>query len=685
MGGGGGARMGGGGGSGARMSGGGAARMGGSGGAARMGGGMSAPSRGGNAAGKSFSAPSRSLSTPPSVSRGGPAPSARTSGPALSGGGPSLNGQAKGPSPGVRSNPSSALRSGNAAANAGVAGNNARPGKSTSPSIKPPANNTVGKIGAGQPGGNAGKVVSTLPNPSKAASSKPADKLNLTKAGNGQPTSNPAGKPLAGAGKPGGVAGAAKTAGSAVNADAPKHAKPGAAPGRATGPAGKALAGKGANNNGTKLNNANKHVTKPGGSAPGSNLANVNGKARNNPNAGQLTKQNWKNQHNNWNQHCARNYNHNWYRGCSSGFRPWFYPSFGIGLGYGWGYGGVGLGYGYGGFGYTPWGCNLLAYRWGYSPYVNPYCSSYSYPYNYSQPVIINYAADYSATPSTVVEPAVAGEAVATDLDAARDAFRAGDYAAAIDAADRAIKATPEDPAPHELRALALFAVGRYEEAAAGLNALLAVAPGWNWETMRAIYPDAATYTKQLRSLEAFVREHPDSAAGNFVLGYHYLVTNYTDAARKKLQRVVELEPKDRVAAQLLKGLDDKAAPPAMPEDAAPSDVETDIAGSWSARQGDARLQLSINDDGTFTWVAPAGKEERTITGKYTLAGNVLVLEAESGETMVAKVTAVAADKFHFRFVGGPGDDPGVDFERTTTEPPAPREPAIPEEEGEDL
>ena len=425
-------------------------------------------------------------------------------------------------------------------------------------------------------------------------------------------------------------------------------------------------------NAGAHHRGGNGNLANVGGTAGGSVVGSTGGRHH-------VGSQNWNQYHNNWNHHYHNHYHHNWYRGSSFAFRPWFYPYFGFGLGYGgWGYGGLGYGYGgyggwgYGGYGFSPWGFNLLAYRWGYSPYYNPYCASYSYPYNYAQPVIIN----YSAAPTTVVEPAAA-----TDLDAARTAFKAGDYTAALDAADRAIKATPDDPVAHELRALTLFALGRYDEAAAGLNALLAVAPGWNWETMLGMYPDVATYTTQLRALEAFVRENPNNPAANFVLGYHYLVTNFPDAARKKLQKVVELEPKDRVAAQLLKGLDDKAEPPATVADAAPSDAETDLSGAWTARQGDARLQLTLADDGTFTWVAPVGKEDRTITGKYTLAGNVLVLEAESGDAMVAKVTALGSDKFHFQFVGGPGDDPGLDFQRSATDvakPPAAPEPPAP-------
>jgi len=405
-----------------------------------------------------------------------------------------------------------------------------------------------------------------------------------------------------------------------------------------------------------------------------------------------LSNQNWNNLHNNWSQNYRHHYHHNWYRGSSFAFRPWYFPFYGFGLGYGglgfgglgyggFGYGGYGgLGYGgyglgYGGYGFSPWGYNSMAYNWGYSSYYNPYCMSYSYPYNYTQPVIIN----YSAAPTTTVADNSA------DMDAARAAFKAGDYNASLDALDRAIKTSPDDPAAHEMRALTLFALGRYDEAAAGLNSLLAVAPGWNWETMSSMYPDAETYTRQLRSLEAYVRENPDNAAGNFVLAYHYLVTNYTDAARKRLQRVVELEPKDRVAAQLLKGLDDKATPPATSADAAPTDAETDLAGAWAAKQGDSQLKLTLDGDGGFTWTAPVGKEDKTFTGKYTLAGSVLVLEADSGETMVAKVTSLGSDKFHFRFVGGPGDDPGLDFERTgasvakpSVDEPAPAPPAPP-------
>ena len=70
-------------------------------------------------------------------------------------------------------------------------------------------------------------------------------------------------------------------------------------------------------------------------------------------------------------------------------------------------------------------------------------------------------------------------------------------------------------------------------------------------------------YTNQLRDLEAFVKDKPDNAAARFVLGYHYLVAGHQDAARAAVRRVVDLEPKDRVAQQLLSGLEKADEPQA--------------------------------------------------------------------------------------------------------------------------
>ena len=74
-------------------------------------------------------------------------------------------------------------------------------------------------------------------------------------------------------------------------------------------------------------------------------------------------------------------------------------------------------------------------------------------------------------------------------FDRARDAFKAGDYAAALDLTDEALKDVPGDPLVHEFKALVLFARGEDARAAAELHAVLAVRPGMDWTTLERALP----------------------------------------------------------------------------------------------------------------------------------------------------------------------------------------------------
>lgn len=144
-------------------------------------------------------------------------------------------------------------------------------------------------------------------------------------------------------------------------------------------------------------------------------------------------------------------------------------------------------------------------------------------------------------------------------FDRARDAFKAGAYAAALDLTDEALKDVPDDPLVHEFKALALFARGEDARAAAELHAVLAVRPGMDWATMSGLYPDVETYTGQLRALEDRCRRDPKAVAPRFVLAYHYLVAGHNDAAVAQLRSLLALEPGDRVARRLVTSL---AGPP---------------------------------------------------------------------------------------------------------------------------
>jgi thioredoxin-like negative regulator of GroEL len=137
----------------------------------------------------------------------------------------------------------------------------------------------------------------------------------------------------------------------------------------------------------------------------------------------------------------------------------------------------------------------------------------------------------------------------------ARDTFKQGDYAQAQGQIEKAIGLTPGDSVMHEFRALDLFARKNYRESAAAIYAVLAVRPGWDWETMKSLYADMQTYTDQLRALEHVVKASPEDSAARFVLAYHYLVCQQPDAAANMLEQVVRLTPDNQLAAELLKVL----------------------------------------------------------------------------------------------------------------------------------
>src|SRR4029077_3031087 len=138
----------------------------------------------------------------------------------------------------------------------------------------------------------------------------------------------------------------------------------------------------------------------------------------------------------------------------------------------------------------------------------------------------------------------------------ARDAFKQEDFTRALDLTDQALRQSPNDPTLHEFRALTLFALKRYDEAAAALYAVLSVGPGWDWTTLISLYNNPETYTQQLRALESLCTQNPEWAASRFVLAYHYLTQGHPEAALTQLKAVVALQPKDQLSAQLVQQLE---------------------------------------------------------------------------------------------------------------------------------
>lgn len=364
---------------------------------------------------------------------------------------------------------------------------------------------------------------------------------------------------------------------------------------------------------------------------------------------------NWANA---WNTGYVNPRYNGWYNGCWTGnWGNWWTP-FALGA--------------------ATWGLGYSSLGYAGGAYVNPYYSAVATaPYDYSQPIVVNnyIPADQGGVVADQAEQLPAEPANETDslVDAAREKFRAGDYVGALAGFDQVLRKSPNDSVIHEVRALTLFALGRYPEAAAVLNSVLAAAPGMDWTTVSNLYPSVDTYTQQLRQLEDFCRANRGDAAARFVLAYHYLVAGHGEEAADELEQVVKLKPADMVAKRLLEAIRPPAAeadPPAPAGDAAqstpPAKVpETDLVGRWKAANGKETVELVITADSTFTWKAVnAGRPPVELGGTVETAADAIRLESDTAGAMVGKVASKGSDAFEFSLPGAPADVKPLLFER---------------------
>ena len=427
----------------------------------------------------------------------------------------------------------------------------------------------------------------------------------------------------------------------------------------------------------------------------------------------------------------ASPYYGSWYRGgwgnsasFWTGFGVGALTSFGLGSMYGGGYGGW-SGYGYPGYGvaapmaysyfptwsmstYSGWGLGSVANSWLYSGYSNPFYTTVvaaqpaqtTIVYDYSRPINVAAAPpDESVTQST--------EQV---FSAARDSFAAGDYQRALDLSDQVLKATPDASVVHEFRAMCLFALKRYDEAAAVDYAVLTAGPGWNWSTMVGLYPSVDVYTDQLRALEAYARANPNSTSAHFLLGYHYMVQGHQEAAATQFAAVVQLQPNETLSAQFVKALSKAAepaptaiaaapassqpgaapaqasavaaakpsapaaAPPAgqggaqaapveAPEQSVPPPPPAQMAGTWKAQPAQGvSITLKLQEGGDYAWEVDSNGQKQSISGKAGFKDNELALFQQEGPPLVGKVTQSDANKFTFAPTGAGEKAPGLAF-----------------------
>ncbi len=289
----------------------------------------------------------------------------------------------------------------------------------------------------------------------------------------------------------------------------------------------------------------------------------------------------------------------------------------------------------------------------------------------------------YTASASTEITSDNSNTVIATSaeqiLDDAVAEFQRTNYDASLDIINRGISQYPDDAVLHEFRSLVLFAREDYQQSAATIHSVLAIGPGWNWTTLASMYSDVGLYTQQLRTLEGFTRSNPQDAASRFLLSYHYMTCGHQDAAIRQLEQVVQIKPDDTVAADLLRML----APPTPVEPPSgsaglagsadgqvakemPSVDPSLLTGGWKAtREDGSTFNLTLTDDAKFVWsFAAANEPPQEFGGTYSLEGNIIALERESGGALIAEVTPNGDGRFNFRIVGSPESDTGLEFVR---------------------
>ena len=140
-------------------------------------------------------------------------------------------------------------------------------------------------------------------------------------------------------------------------------------------------------------------------------------------------------------------------------------------------------------------------------------------------------------------------------FEQAKEAFRYRQYDYALDRIQQAQTLLPNEPDLFQFRSLILFAQGEYTASAAAAYTALSSGPGWNWDTLYGFYGNAGLYTQHLRALEAATKTNPESAEHHFLHGYHCLMLGHLASGRKKMHRVLEIQPDEPLTKALMEML----------------------------------------------------------------------------------------------------------------------------------
>ena len=220
-------------------------------------------------------------------------------------------------------------------------------------------------------------------------------------------------------------------------------------------------------------------------------------------------------------------------------------------------------------------------------PHIGSYTTPYYSGYGYSSALALPYYGYYNPAPLGVVSPAL----VETDLTTlpgaytaakpvipeiptastavtasnrveaneyrtrAEQAFRNSAFDEAARLAGHAMVESPEDGRLKLLYAQTLFAIGDYDGAAGAIHHAASLLEPEDWGHVVESYANyyrGNGFVDQMRRLESFLEADPDNAAARFLRGYQYGFLGHPEVAIGELNRVLELESRDQLAAELV-------------------------------------------------------------------------------------------------------------------------------------
>ncbi len=205
------------------------------------------------------------------------------------------------------------------------------------------------------------------------------------------------------------------------------------------------------------------------------------------------------------------------------------------------------------------------------TPAYFPYCDYYDcyappYPYEPAPPIYPPppvYPPEDAGPPywggyTEEAPPADPGESAAYSDgfdQQGEQAFKAGDYPAALRAWQHAALDDPNNGTLLMKMSLALFAAGHYQEAAGATQRGLLMLPQPEWGDVvsryQEFYSRRQDYADQLKNLEKAVAAKPKEPALHFLLGFHYGYSGRIADAKRELDKLAALAPKDEVGHRL--------------------------------------------------------------------------------------------------------------------------------------